>query len=175
MKKGHTFAIAFAAVLTAFSLVILYAAAVAPTGRLGLVALAGLLPAASVVSTGLWGGLVTYGAVGLLGFLLLPDKGGVILYLVFFGLYPIVKYGIERLKNLLLEIVLKLLFCNGAFALIWFAFRTALLGAVSFGDLALWMIWIGVNVVFLVYDYGFSKLIAFYVQRVDRVLTRTRR
>ena len=58
---------ALVAMLGALSLVILYLAALSPTGRLGIVALAGLVPGAAVVSAGLGGGLLCYGVAGVLG------------------------------------------------------------------------------------------------------------
>ena len=44
--------LALAAMLTALSLVVLWAAAMVPWGRIGLVAVAGLMPAAAVISAG---------------------------------------------------------------------------------------------------------------------------
>ena len=65
---------ALVGVLSALSLVFLYASALVPTGQMGVVAVAGLLVAAAVVSGGLSAGFLCYGATGLLGLLLLPDK-----------------------------------------------------------------------------------------------------
>ena len=77
---------ALVGVLSALSLVFLYASALVPTGQMGVVAVAGLLVAAAVVSGGLSAGFLCYGATGLLGLLLLPDKANALLYLLFFGL-----------------------------------------------------------------------------------------
>ena len=36
-----------------------------------------------------------------------------------------------------------------------------------------WMVYAAGNAAFVIYDVGFSKLISFYVARVDRVLRKT--
>ena len=66
--------VALVGVLAALSLIALYLSAVSPTARMGIVAIAGLFPAGAVVSAGLKAGFFCYGAAGLLGLLLVPDK-----------------------------------------------------------------------------------------------------
>ena len=162
---------ALVAMLGALSLVILYLAALSPTGRLGIVALAGLVPGAAVVSAGLGGGLLCYGVAGVLGLLLLPDKGLALLYLIFFGLYPMVKSVAEGLASRVLEWAVKLAFFNLALGLFWFV-----LGAVFLPLLpavlsqAAWLAFLVGNGVFVAYDYGFSRLISFYMARIDRAV-----
>ena len=78
--------VALVGVLAALSLIALYLSAVSPTARMGIVAIAGLFPAGAVVSAGLKAGFFCYGAAGLLGLLLVPDKANALLYLLFFGL-----------------------------------------------------------------------------------------
>lgn len=104
--------VALTAMLTALSLVFLYGASAAPSGRLGLIAAAGLFPAAAVVSGGRPAGFLCYAATGILALVLIPDKGGVLLYLVFFGIYPLIKHLIEKLKKLPLEWLCKMVLCN---------------------------------------------------------------
>lgn len=163
---------ALVGVLTALSLIFLYVSSVLPTGRLGFVALAGLLPAGAVVSASLPAGAFCYAATGVLGLLLLPDKGNALLYLVFFGLYPLVKCLIERLRKLPIELACKSLFFNAALTLCWFVLRSALLTGLpaSFGQP--WILYLLGNAVFWVYDLGFSKLIAFYAVRIDKAVRR---
>ncbi len=168
-------AVALAALLAALSLVILYLSVLVPTDRMGVVAVAGLLPAAAVVSGGPATGVLCYAATSILSLILLPDKGNALLYLLFFGLYPLVKYGVERLGKLLLELVLKLLFFNLMLTVFWFGFNAVFLAALPAAETALWVLYPVGNVVFLAYDFGFTKLISFYVVRVDQPMRRGRR
>lgn len=158
--------VALGGVLAALSLLLLYLAAVMPSGRIGMVAIAGLVPAAGVVSGGLFTGFLSYGAAAVLAFLLLPDKGCALLYVIFFGLYPMVKSLIERLRKLPLELLLKLVFFNIVLAILLFGFSAFLFPMLpEFLHNTLPVYLVG-NVVFLVYDYGFSKLITYYASRI---------
>lgn len=160
--------IATGGVLAALSLLLLYCAALLPSGRIGMVAVAGLVPAAGVISGGLGTGFLCYGATALLGLLLVPDKGCALLYALFFGLYPMVKYLVERLRRLPVELLLKLAFFNlilGIFLLGFSALLFPLLPELM--QTALPLFGIG-NVAFLVYDYGFSKLITCYASRIRK-------
>ena len=166
--------VALTAVLAAVSLILLYLSTLLPTGRMGIVALAGLTPAAAVVSSGVGAGVLCYAGTGILALILLPDKGGALLYLLFFGLYPIVKYAVERLRRLPLELFLKLVIFNGVLTVFCFVLRAVLLSAMPAAGQALWLVYAGGNVVFLLYDFGFSQVISFYVRRIDRVLRKGR-
>ena len=175
MKGKSASRVALGGVFAALSLLLLYLAAMMPSGRMGMVAVAGLVPAAAVVSGGLACGFLCYGAAGILGLLLLPDKGCALLYVILFGLYPLVKYAIEHLRKLVPELLLKLVFFNLVLSVLLFGFSALLfplLPAVLQSTLPLYL---AGNVVFLIYDYGFSKLITYYAQRMRGVTRRYNR
>ncbi len=170
-RKSAAVKVAYPAILSALALVLVYISAVAPTGNWGVVALAGLLPAAAVVSVGLKAGFLCWAAVVILAFLLVPDKFSVLLFGALFGLYPMVKSLVERLRKRPLEYLLKLAFFNAAFTvicLIAFTAVTASLPPMLGGSV--WVLYSVANVVFLLYDYGFSRLIAVYIARVQRAV-----
>ncbi len=169
MRSGRNkkaFHVALGGVLAALSLLLLYLATMMPSGRIGMVAVAGLIPAAGVVSGGLATGFLSYGAAGILAFLLLPDKGCALLYAIFFGLYPMIKSLIERLGKLPLEYILKLAFFNVVLAILLFGFSAFLFPMLPKVLHQTIPVFLAGNVVFLVYDYGFSKLITFYASRI---------
>ena len=160
---------ALGAVFAALSLVILWLGCLAPSGRLGMAALSGLVPAAAVVSGGMGAGFLCYGACGLLTLLLVPDKGMALLYVLFFGLYPMVKSLAERRKSWAAGLCIKLAFFNLVLAVFLLFLRGMFLallpGALAEGN---WLVWPVGNAVFLAYDYGFSRLISFYMARVQK-------
>jgi hypothetical protein len=158
------------AVLTAFGLIGLYGASVAPSGMLGLTAAAGLLPAAAVVSGGISAGVFCYAATGLLALILVPDKGCAILYLSFFGLYPLFKHWVEKLKKLPLEWLCKLAAFNAVLAVYWLTFKTLLLSQLPAVFENLWAFCFVGNLAFVLYDLGFSKLICLYLARIHRAI-----
>ncbi len=158
---------ALPALLTTVSLVLLCGTSVAPVGRMGLVALAGLVPAAAVVSGGLRAGLLCYAAAGILGLILVPEKGSVLLYLLFFGLYPTVKSLAERRCSRLGEYAVKLAFFNLALTVLWFGLRDLFLPFLPDMLNGAGTVYLAGNAIFLLYDYGFSRIIALYTARVD--------
>lgn len=166
--------IALGGVLAALSLLLLWSATLLPSGRMGMVAVAGLVPAAGVISGGLATGFLCYGAAGLLGLLLLPDKGCALLYVVLFGLYPMVKSAIERLRRLPLELLLKLLFFNAVLTILWFGFSSLLFPLLPELLQSILPVYLVGNGAFLLYDYGFSKLAGFYAARIRSAARRNR-
>ena len=162
--------VALVGMVTALSLAFLYLSAISPTVRLGLVAVAGVFPAGAVISAGLGAGFFCYAATGILGLLLLPGKGSAVLYLLFLGLWPMLKSLFERLSSRILEWVCKLAAFNAILAVLRFALGELLLPFLPPLLGQDWLLFFGGSVAFVIYDVGFSKLIALYVARVDRVL-----
>ena len=151
--------VALGGILAAGSLALLWLTCLAPSGRMGFTAVAGLFPMVGVLASGRAVGYLCWAAAGILGLFLLPDKGVALLYLVFLGLYPVVKSRIESLRCLPLEWCLKLLSFNLALSLAWFAFRGLVLPAFPswVGDNAL-PLYLAGNLVFAAYDIGLSQL-----------------
>ena len=63
--KGRTKKLTLTALLIALSVLILLLASYLPSGRMGIVAVAGLLPAAAVISAGLRAGIFCYIGTGI--------------------------------------------------------------------------------------------------------------
>ena len=164
---------AVAGVLAAGSLAVLWLACMVPSGRIGLTGAAGLFPVAPVLAAGRAAGYLCWAASALLGLFLLPDKGVALLYLIFLGLYPVVKNNIEGLRRLPLEWLCKLAVFNAVLTLFWFGLHSLFLPFLPETLQAPWMVYAAGNAAFVIYDVGFSKLISFYVARVDRVLRKT--
>ena len=160
MRRTKTGLVSLGGVLAAGALVALWLACVAPSGQLGLTAVGGLFPMAAAVTAGRAAGYLCWGAAGLLGLILLPDKGVALLYLIFLGLYPVVKGAVESLRRLPLEWALKLAFFNLALTLCWSLFRELFLPALPdwlTGSLP--VLYGAGNVVFVLYDIGLSRLV----------------
>ena len=162
--------IALSAVLGACSLAVLYLACYMPSGRLGMAAAAGLFPAAAVTSCGFGAGFLCYAGTAVLAMLLVADKNVALLYLLFFGLYPMIKGWIEKWGRLALELVMKFVIFNLYAILVFRGLSGLLTGLLPTSNLPPMILLVIANVVFFLYDYGFSKVLTFYRLRVDRVL-----
>lgn len=160
--------IALSGLLSAVALVLLALAGIVPSGWLGLTAVAGLAVAVGVSSAGLKCGVMTYIVSTLLGLLLIPAKQVALVFGALFGLYPICKLHIERIKNRALEYLIKLAF----FLLVLFALYHAAHGLFFAGLSWSWKVPLPLvlalagSLVFLAYDFAFSKVMAMLQARL---------
>ena len=154
-----------AAMLTALSAAVLFFAGLVPSGKLGLTAIAGLIPAVAVLEGGIRTGFLCYAGTSLLSLVLLPGKLPALLYAILLGHYPMLKSLIERLRRRPLEWLCKLALANALFfllrRLVWALLSPSLPEALS----AAWLYYLAGSAAFVAYDFGFSRLIALYRSR----------
>lgn len=170
-RKNAVARVAYPAILGALAVIIVYLASLAPTGKWGIVAVAGLLPAAAVVSVGLKAGFLCWAGASILMLLLVPEKFCALLFTALFGLYPMVKSAAEKPRKRLLEYAVKLIFFNAVFTLLYLTMMGAMMASLPpVLEESLWVLYLAANIVFVAYDYGFSRLIAVYIARVQRAV-----
>lgn len=170
-RKNAAVKVAYPAILGALAVILVYLASLAPTGCWGIVALGGLLSAAAVISSGLKAGFLCWAGASILTLLLVPDKFCALLFTALFGLYPMIKSMAEKPRKRILEYIVKLGFFNAAFTVLYLTMMGAMLETLPapLGE-SLWALYPAANIVFVAYDYGFSKLIAVYLSRVQRAV-----
>lgn len=163
--RGNTKRLTLSALFTALSVVFLYLASVMPTGQLGFTAVTSLCGVGAVIEAGLGGGLGVFAATSALGFLLIPEKTYMLLYVCFFGYYPVIKLLCERLSAKALGWILKLAVFNAALAVMLFVFSLTVFD-ISFLAGRRWLIFAVMNVVFVLYDIGVSQVIRYYAYKI---------
>ena len=166
-RTGRSGRVAVCGVLAAGSLALLWLACLAPSGRLGLTAAAGLFPMAAVLAGGRAAGYLCWAAAGLLGLVLLPDKGIGALFCVFFGVYPVLKSRLESLNHVL-EWTGKLAFFNLILAFCRWGLEGLLHVPVPLPWDWSWILHAAGSGVFTVYDLGLSQLIARLQRRAGK-------
>ena len=169
--KNRTRRLTVSAMMTALSVLFLYLACIFPTGQLGFTAVASLFGIAAVVECGIAAGIFVYVGASVLGLLLLPDKTMLYLYIIFFGLYPVLKSLIERIGKLIPEWLLKLALFNAALSAAWFLLRGLALPEKVFTYSTVLVYVLG-NLVFILYDIGLTRLIAVYIARISKRIKR---
>lgn len=108
---------ALGGILTAVSLLMLFAAAHAPTGRAGFYFLTALMPLL-LLGEGMRGtALLSFMTVCALGFLLIPDRTALLPYVCFLGWYAIVRDALHKLSPWTARVIL--LLCFDAGLLLW--------------------------------------------------------
>jgi hypothetical protein len=157
--------ISLTAMLTALAVVLLYVSALLPTMRLALVVTAGLLTAVAILESGISAGIMLFAATSLLGLFVSPMRGTVLIYVLFFGYYPILKGLIEKTRRRAAEWTMKLLLFNAALTIAVYAYRTGFLTGIQIPDLAVVLFYLAANAAFVVYDIGFSRLMIFYLTK----------
>ncbi|MDD3165071.1 MAG: hypothetical protein PHS97_04360 [Oscillospiraceae bacterium] len=166
MLLKKTGKLALCAMLTALGTVLLFAGAVTPTGKLALLAVALLAPAAAVLQCGARWALGCYAATAIVALLLLPVKSMAILYLLA-GYYGVLKACIERIGKLKLEWLLKLVWLNLLLGVCYLGLSGLLLNAVTLPG-GVWIAAVALNGAFVLYDLAYSKLIVQYENRIGR-------
>jgi len=160
-----TRSLALSALFAALTVIVLYIPSIWPTGLFGLVAVSSMFGAAAVIETGIASGLSVYAVSSALGMLLLPNKAAPILFIFFFGYYPVVKSLAERIKRKILQWVVKLLVFNAAMIVLWLLFKELVFSYEYQPPLI--VLFPGAVAVFILFDYGYSKVIRFYTDRVS--------
>lgn len=155
------------ALLAALTVVLLYIASMLPTARIWVTAAAGLMTAAAVIECGIPSGIACFVISSLLSGLLLPVKSIAAVYIIFFGIYPVIKSLAERAKSRAFEWAVKLVFFNASFTALYLLWRYGFLGNIQIKYMALLIYLVG-NAGFIIYDIAFSKLVEFYLARIYR-------
>ena len=169
-----TRAISLSALLSALTVVSLFFASVWPTGLFGLVAFSSLFVAAAAIESGIVYGIYVFVVSSALGMLILPDKAAPVLFILFFGYYPVLKNLFERVKPAPVQWILKLAVFNAALTVLWFLLKDLFF---SFGEdmPGIILIYLMGNAVFAVFDYGYSKVLLFYMDRVSKYKNKQRK
>ncbi len=157
--KGQTRALTVSAFCAALSTVILALGQLLPAQRLALLCVSSLGVVVSLCTNGRRWALCSYAVSAALGLLLLPEKSMPLAYALFCGYYPILKLKLEELKSAPLRYSLKLLCFNLTFAAYYFLAKLV-------AELPLWLLSLGANGAFLVYDYALGKLILLYSRKI---------
>ncbi|MGI6728008.1 MAG: hypothetical protein ACOX4P_05555 [Anaerovoracaceae bacterium] len=163
--NSKTKTIALGGVLLALSLVTIFLASFIPGFELTLYALSTFCVVIFIIETKAKGGWLFYGASCLLSLVLIPNKLALLPYIIFFGLYGLIKYYIERIRKQPVEIILKLLFFNGSWGIGLYFFKNLLISNIGLPDYPVIVLIIAAQILFLLYDYILTQLIGFYRNR----------
>lgn len=170
---NHTVRIAFCGIMAGVGLALMFLTALLPMATFALPALAGVLLIMIVIEMNVRWALSVFAVTALLSAFLVPDKQAALLYIIFLGYYPVLKALFERVKNRVLQWVLKYAVFNGAIVSAYFiAIYLLSIPADSFSLFGVslpWMFWIAGNVVFFVYDIALSGIVVFYMRQLHKV------
>lgn len=156
--------ITLSGILLAFTVICVFLAANLPTSKLSLYAVSSLFIGVIILEFGTKAGWAFYLASGILSAVLVP-RLEVIPFVIFFGLYGLIKLYTEHLHSRVAEYILKLVYFNICLALGLFFMKELILNSVKLSA----PIYISaglLEVVYLVYDYVYTLFIRFYVSKL---------
>ena len=172
MKKNRK--IALCGMISALSLVIMLASYI-PYFTYAVPAAAGIVFCVIDIEIGFKYSLASYFCTAVLAFFLC-EKEAAVLFVLFFGYYPILKAVLEKhIKSRPIEYILKFLVFNAAialsYALLVFVFKLPIddMGPLS-PKIMLLLLLVAGNIAFAVYDIAITRLVALYFQRLRRYL-----
>ena len=170
---------ALGGVLVALTSIILYMISVIPTSTLTILTIASALIPICIIRSNVKTAIFVYFASSLISFFLVKINIS-LLYFIFFGVFGIIKFLIERLRNGMVEMILKLIFFNISF-FIGFIVMQNVLGLniiaglkevifnvfnISSKNIATILLWLIAQPVFLIYDYAMTLIITFYMEKI---------
>ncbi len=160
--------VAMGGLAAALCLLLMFMTGMIPFATYALPALAGVVLIAVVAENGYKTALVVYAAVALLFIVVVPDREAALMFIFFFGYYPVIKGQIEKLQFAPLRLLVKYLLFNLSMVLAYLIIIHVLgiaeilddLG--DFGKYSPYIILGLGNVVFAVYDYALTNIIYVY-------------
>ncbi len=154
--------------LSALGVVVLYLGSVIEVLDLTTVAVASMMIFFAVLEMGNPFPYLIYFVTSILSMLLLPSKFGAVFYLLFGGIYPILKSFMERLPRLLAWI-LKFVYFNAVMTLVIAA--SLYLFHVEDTDVGFNLAFYGLgNATFFLYDIASTRLITLYLYKLRKRL-----
>ena len=167
MKRSQQ--VALCGVVAALCTVLLFMTGMFPFSTYALPALAGLLMVTVAVETGPSWAFTLYVAVSILSFIMTPDKEAMLMFVMFFGHYPITKFQLEKVKPKILSVLLKFICFNAcivvSYFIIIYLFRMQEILA-EFGEFGKYSVYILLglgNLLFVAYDFALTQITRAYI------------
>ncbi len=166
--KHISYRVALGGIVSSFCLLAMFLTGVFPLLYLVLPMLAGLLLLIVVMEVNTPWACLTYIAVGLLSLFVTYDKEAALVFILFFGHYPILHKYLNLIPGKLLRMLVKLLVFNGCMVLYFyvnvylFGLKDLLEAFEDFGKYAPGILLAAMNPFFIMYDASLDGLCDMY-------------
>ena len=169
-KKNEAYStkkLAICAMLSALSVVLLYAGSLIEVLDISMAVFASLLCIIAVIEYSGSAPWMIYGVTSILSLLLLPSKTPATLYALFFGFYPILKENFEKRGKLLCWVLKEAVFnVSLAFMITASILLLGLTDNALVTPITLSVLILLAELVFVLYDIALTRLITFYIVRL---------
>lgn len=169
MAKNNASNITKGGILTAIGVICVYGSNVFPINKTFILIIASALIPIAVVSADILTSITVYAATALLSFLISGFNIAFVAYILFFGIYGICKYYIERIRKLPFEIIIKFLFFNFSLFICSLFIKSFFISSLKI-KYPVYIFIILCEVGFWIYDYALTIFIA-YLSKYKKILT----
>ncbi|NFL16626.1 hypothetical protein FDC08_11100 [Clostridium botulinum] len=166
MKTTHLKSsnIAKGGIFTAISFLLIYLSTILSVNKLSLLATASAIIPIAIISTNAKNGFLVYLSTSILCSIVVGiSRISVVFYIIFFGLYGIIKYYIERLNKLYIEIILKFTLFNICLIILLYIYKLFFQG-ITIINKYMYIYFIVAQIAFIVFDYVLTLFI-FYINK----------
>ena len=167
-QKSKSWSMAYCGMAAALCVALMLLGTIIPIAMFIAPAVASFLIATVCMECGITMAWTAYAAVSLLGLLFVPDKEIALIFTVLLGYYPLVKPRFDRIRPRALQLVCKLLLCNGT-VLAMYGLVLLLVPAGSIAEelrttaLAVSLVTLAMgNAAFLLYDRALHNMLMLY-------------
>jgi len=168
--QNLSYRVALGGIVSAFCLMSMFLTGIFPLLYLVLPMIAGVLLLIVVMEVGIQWAWVTYIAVGLLSLFVTYDKEAALIFILFFGCYPLIRYYLKKIRSKPLRTILKIILFNSSMIL-YFYLNTYLFGMQElleelqeYGKHAGKIMLILLNPFFIMYDSSLDGLCEVYLK-----------
>lgn len=173
-RKGQSsettaFKVALGGICSAVCLLSMFCSGFLPMLSYTIPTFAGFLMVVMIVEADKNWAIATYVAVSLLCIFVTPNYEATLLFILFMGYYPILKFYLDKKKNKVLVWICKFGIFNAAVVIFYLAFQyiftsvDMMEGMEMFGRYAVFVLWGAANIFFLIYDFALTQLIDIYI------------
>lgn len=180
MRNKLAFRISLGGIISAVCLMLMFCTGMFPMLDYTIPAFAGFLMVVMIVETSSKWAVTTYFVVSALCLVITPNYEATMLFILFMGYYPILKFYLDRLESKVLAWSVKYAVFNLAAVVFFLAFQYVftsvdlLEGMDMFGKFAVPVLWIMGNVFFWLYDKVLGQLVDLYVKWFRKKILRRR-
>ena len=165
MKKSKVKQLTVCAALSAIGVVLLSIGPLIDVLDASLAVLASILCIVAVIEYGKAAPWLVFSVTAVLSLVLMPQNSAALMYLLFFGYYPILKEKLEKLSRVLSWVMKELIF-NAAMAVCIVVIKLLFLPTAEVSALTYVILVLICEAVFVLYDIALTRLITFYIYRL---------
>ncbi len=174
-----SYRIALGGIVSALCLLTMFMTGIFPVLSILLPMIAGIFMMIIVSEVSISWAFLTYIAVSLLSVIITFDKESALLFIMFFGHYPITRFIINRIKSRTVRAFIKLTVFNIC-VVSFFMLTTYIMGLTAFleeikdfGKYGIPAILVFVNIIFILYEYNLDIFYEFYDKRLKPFMKKT--